>query len=91
MYRRCEDVVTRHVAGEVLLVPIRGRLVEMDRLFALNRVGEVVWQTLDGKHDVPAIRDAVVARFEVDPQRAETEVSEFLAALQAAGLITAEA
>jgi len=42
-YRHSEDVVTRQIVGETLLVPIRGDLAGSQRLFALDAVGEFIW------------------------------------------------
>jgi hypothetical protein len=86
-YRRNNDVVSRQVLDERLLVPIRGQLADLQQVFMLNPVAETIWQQLDGAHDVAAIRDVVVAEFEVEPEQAEADVAEFVAHLREAGLI----
>ena len=89
VYRREPDVVGRSVLGETLLVPIRGELADLQRLFALNPTAAYIWAQLDGAHDLAAVRDALVARFAVEPAQADAELTEFIAQLSAAGLIDA--
>jgi hypothetical protein len=86
VYRRSTDVRDRQVLDETLLVPIRGELADLQRIFALNPVAQHIWSQLDGERDLAAIRDTIVARFEVEPAQAEADLMEFVAELSAAGL-----
>lgn len=83
-----ENVVARRVADEDLLVPIRGRLADMQRIFALDPVASHIWSRLDGRTPLRAITASVVAEFEVDTEQAGHDVMAFVAALEAAGLVT---
>lgn len=86
-YRKSEDVIARQIAGETLLVPIRGDLAGMQRIFALDTVAEYIWQQLDTETSLQTIRDAVLANFEVSGEQAEVDIQEFIAELLEAGLI----
>jgi len=87
VYQRSQDLIKRQILGETLLVPIRGELADLQRIFALNPVAQHIWETLDGVRDLAAVRDSVVTHFEVQPARAEADVVEFISLLNAAGLI----
>jgi hypothetical protein len=87
VYRRSSDLIERQILGETLIVPIRGDLADLQRLFALNPTAEYIWAHLDGGHDLASVRDSMVARFEVEPAQAEADLAEFVAQLSAAGLI----
>jgi len=82
-----EEIVSREIAGETILVPIRGRLVDLQRIFSVNPVGAHIWQQLDGKRTLAEIRDSVLETFEVERERAETDVQEFVAELVEAELV----
>jgi len=82
------DVVTRDIAGETLLVPIKGHLVDMRQLFALEGVADFVWKNIDGINTVDDLCDLVTSRFEVDRAEATADVDEFLSSLKESGLIT---
>lgn len=85
--RRCPNVVLRRIAGETLLVPTGGELAQLQRIFVLDEVGEVVWELLDGRHSLADIVRAVTESFDVDADRARSDVVEFLSALAGAGLV----
>jgi len=86
-FRQNQDIIARQIAGETLLVPIRGDLAGMQRLFALDKVGEYIWQLLDAPIDCDLIVQSVLANFEVDQEQAQADVQGFLEELLAAGLI----
>lgn len=86
-FRRNGTIVERRIAGEFFLVPVRGRLADMQAIFALNRVGEFIWQHLGEHKNIPDICCEVVAAFEVANEEAETDVREFIGDLLEAGLI----
>jgi len=81
------EIVAREIAGETILVPIRGKLVDLQRIFTVNAVAAHIWQRLDGKRTLAAIRDSVLETFEVERERAEADIQEFVAELVEAGLI----
>lgn len=87
VYRRSGDIVNRQVLGDTLLVPIRGELADLQRIFALNPVARHIWDALDGERVLAAVRDSITAKFEVEPGQAEADLAEFIAQLSAAGLI----
>ena len=55
IYRKKKNFVTREVAGETLIVPLRGKLADMQRIFALDAVAAFIWQNLDGQQDLDRI------------------------------------
>jgi hypothetical protein len=87
LYRQRAEVVTRRVAGETLLVPVRGELADLRNLYALNEAGAFIWQRLDGRHALPDIQQAMVASLKVEPEQAGADLEEFVTGLRAAGLI----
>jgi len=85
--RPSPDVVARRVAGEYLLVPVRSGAAQMDYIFTANEVGSVIFRLLDGRRDGRAIARAISEEFQVDPERADLDVVEFLSTLLDARLI----
>jgi len=87
IYCKSEDVVARQIAGETLLVPVRGDLAGLQRIFALDKVAQFIWERLDGQSDLDDICAAVVAEFEVCEGKAQADAGRFIAELLDAGLI----
>ncbi len=88
VYRKREEVVTRKIAGEVILVPIRGKLADMQRIFSLNPVGEFIWEHLNGERNLDEIREALLSAFDVGREQAEADVHDFISQLLKEGLVT---
>jgi hypothetical protein len=87
VYRKSGQVITRAILDETLLVPIRGRLTDMQRIFALNPVARHIWSQLDGVRSLAVVRDGIVAKFDVEPAQAEADLSEFIEWLESESMI----
>ena len=90
-YVRNPDFVFRRIADEVILLPIRKNLGDLESIFTLNEVGARVWELLDGRRSVGEIRDLVVAEFEVTPEIAAADLLELLRHLEEIGAVLGEA
>lgn len=87
VYAKAEAIVQREIAGETLLVPVRGKLADMQRIFALDEVPVFIWDKLDGVKTVAELRDAIVNTFDVEPEHAACDLVEFIEELSKAGLV----
>lgn len=82
-----DDIVTRNIAGETIIVPVRANVGDLDSIFTLNEVGTIVWELIDGKTSVRQIVVAICNECDVAKEEAEKDVIELLGSLEAAGLI----
>jgi hypothetical protein len=78
--------VTRRIAGETIIVPVTGRVADLDFIYTLNEVGSFIWHLIDGRRSVQAIAEVVSAEYDVSLERAALDVDELLTALEAKGL-----
>ncbi len=81
------EIVSRKIAGESFLIPIRGKLADMQCIFSLNPVAEFIWRQLNGQNSLEEIRNRVVASFLVEKQQADEDLRDFIEGLLQAGLI----
>ena len=79
--------MTRDVAGETIVVPIKNKVGDLNSIFTLNEIGTVIWGLIDGRKSVSDIVDAVCETYEVEPEVAEKDTCEFLNTLKEAGLL----
>jgi hypothetical protein len=79
--------VTRSIAGETIIVPVRSGVGDLNSIYSLNEVGTAVWQLIDGRATVEQIIEALSDQYEVTTEQAAKDVSDYLAKLEAAGLI----
>jgi hypothetical protein len=91
IYRKKDDIVTRRIAGETLLVPIRSQVADMRNIFALTHsTAEFIWQQLDGKQNLQHIHQGILDNFQVENQQALSDLREFISRLLEAGIIEEE-
>ena len=81
------SIVSRNVAGEQILVPIRQKAGEIDSIYTLNEVASRIWELLDGEKQVEEIKNAIVEEFEVSQKEAEEDLLKFLQQLEEAGAV----
>ena len=79
--------VTRRIAGETIVVPIRAEAAQLDSVYVFNEVGARIWELIEGGQPEDAVVRSIVLEFEVTPERAREDVSAFLAVLSEAGLV----
>lgn len=84
-------MVTRQIAGETLLIPIRSQVADMQNIFALTHTSaEYIWQQLDGKQNLQQIHQGIMDNFQVEHQQSLSDLREFISRLLDAGIIEAE-
>jgi hypothetical protein len=81
------DYVDRSIAGDTIIVPIRGHVGDLNSIYNLNDVGTFIWKLIDGRTTVSQIVQAVHSEFEVTAEAAETDTLEFVGALESAGMV----
>jgi len=87
VFRRNDSLVTRDLAGEKVIIPVRGKVGDLGSIYTLNAVGGNVWNLVDGKRDVSEIVSALGNEYEVDSDTLATDVQALLADMQQEGLI----
>lgn len=86
-YVRSNSVVSRVIAGETLIVPVRGGVGDLASIYSLNQVASSIWNKLAQPCSQDKIVDRIEEEFAGDRQRVERDVMCFLSEMQAAGLV----
>ena len=88
-YRKDEDLVLERIRGELVLVPVRKRLADMERIFTLNESASRVWELIEPTRPVRDIRDYMVQEFNVPLDLAHRDLLALLNQLRELGAIHA--
>jgi len=86
-YVKDTDLVTRNVAGETIIVPIRNKVGDLGSIYTLNEVGSTIWQLIDGKKTGSQIAEEICMTYNVTSEEAKKDTSAFLKSLEEAGLL----
>ena len=86
--RKDDELVSRRIAGETIIVPIRGKVADLQHIYILNPVAEYIWERLDGRTSLNELLQGILETFDVGPDQAEGELQAFVSELVEAGLAT---
>jgi coenzyme PQQ synthesis protein D (PqqD) len=78
IYTKNQDFVSREVAGEFILVPIRRQLNEVNSLYVLNETGAALWRRIDGKHAAREIIEDFSKEFDVTREQIEKDFNSLI-------------
>jgi hypothetical protein len=87
LFTRSRTVVSRVVAGETLIVPVRGKVGDLASIYSFNGTGSLVWQLLEGSRTLAELASAVEREYEVGHEQAQHDVTQFLDDMLSVGLL----
>lgn len=87
-YHRDQNIVSRKIGDEVILVPINRKLVDVSAIYLLqDSVSIRIWELIDGRRKVQEIKEIICKEFKVDSKQAEEDLTKFLKQLEKIGAI----
>ena len=91
-YVRSDSVVSRVIAGETLIVPVRKGVGDLASIYSLNEVASTIWHAIVQPRSKDELVELIEQEFAGGRGRVEEDVETFLAEMQSVGLVsTAEA
>ncbi|MBW2594448.1 MAG: PqqD family protein [Deltaproteobacteria bacterium] len=88
VYSKSDSIVSRKIADEFILVPIRQNVGDLESIYTLNETAAYIWELIDGKTKVEKIKEKLIEEFEVTPEEAEKDIVEHLMQLEEINAIT---
>lgn len=82
-YRKNDSFVSRRIAGETILVPIRRGVGNLDSIYTLNEAASFIWERIDGTMTVKDLQAALLEEFDVGPEAAASDLEAFLSDMTA--------
>jgi hypothetical protein len=73
-YRKTDLFVSRRIAEEAVLVPLRQHKGDYDHIYSLNETAACAWSLLDGNRTLTSIVKQIVTDYEVEEAEAAQEV-----------------
>ncbi len=84
---RSDNVVSRIIAGETLIVPVRRGTADLASLYSFNGVGSTIWEALEKPRTVDELVALIADTYDVSPEKAREDLQVFLKEAQAAGVV----
>jgi hypothetical protein len=84
---RSDSVVSRVIADETLIVPIRRGVGDLQSIYSLNAVASAIWNEMSEPRDKNEIVQLIEREFDSPREVVSSDVDSFLAEMTAAGLV----
>ena len=84
---RASAVVSREIAGEMLAVPVRHGVGDLDSVYTFNELGARLWLMLEQWRSTGELADWVRANYQVSAEQAFADVARFVAELREERLV----
>lgn len=85
--RSSRNVVSRVVADEALVVPIRGGAGDLDSIYSFNDSGTKLWVMIEEGRSAAELAEYLETSYGITADQARTDAENFLAELSGEGLI----
>ena len=90
VYKKSEDVVSREIAGELIIVPVTSGIGDLDdEIYTLNETGRVIWDLLDGKRTLRHIAGDIEEKYDAPSGDIERDVQGLVAELSKRRIVIA--
>ena len=86
-YVRSDSVVSRVIAGETLIVPIRRGVGDLASIYSLNEIATAVWSAIEEPRSKSEIVQGIEAEFNTADAQVDADVTTFLEEMRSAGLV----
>jgi hypothetical protein len=87
LFTRSRSVVSRVVAGETLIVPVRGKVGDLASIYSFNGTGSLIWQMLEQPRELADLIAGVEREYEVEHEPVQKDVARFLEDMLSVGLV----
>ena len=84
------NMVFRQIDDEVILVPIRRNVADLESIYTLNPLAARIWELIDGKRKIKDIKNVILQEYEVDEEKVEKDLLEFLTQLEEIKAVVAD-
>lgn len=85
---KSDDIVMRNVGGEMILVPIRANVGDLDSVYTLSTVAARVWTLLDGSRTLDEIAALLTGEYDVSHETLRADLEELIASLESSSLVS---
>lgn len=86
LYVRVNAVVARYVAGETLVLPVRGNIGDLACFYSFNGTGTTIWEALEKPNTLKDLCGVLDRKYDVGAKKAQEDVALFVREICSLGL-----
>jgi hypothetical protein len=88
IYTKKPNFIMRKLGNEVLLIPIRNNVGDLENVYSLNSVGAYIYEIIDGVKDVSEICKMVSTKCNASEENLEEDIYKFIQELNESLIIS---
>lgn len=85
---RNSDFIFRKIVDEMVLVPIRQNVADLNAIFTLNDLGSFIWEKLGNPSTLTELEEAVLTNYDADILIVKRDLEVFLHEMAEIGAIS---
>ena len=86
---RNKNFIFRQIVEEMVLVPIRQNVADLDSIYTLNELGAFIWERLETPTSAAELQDDILEDFDVDAATVQSDLAIFMEELERIGAVDA--
>jgi len=86
---RNKNFIFRQIVEEMVLVPIRQNVADLDSIYTLNELGVFIWERLETPTSAAELQDEILEDFDVDAATVQSDLVNFMEELERIGAVEA--
>ena len=86
---RNKNFIFRQIVEEMVLVPIRQNVADLDSIYTLNELGVFIWVRLETPISAAELQDDILEDFDVDAATVQSDLTIFIQELERIGAVEA--
>ena len=86
---RNKNFIFRQIVEEMVLVPIRQNVADLDSIYTLNELGAFIWERLETPTSAAELQDDILEDFDVDAATVQSDLTIFIQELERIGAVEA--
>ena len=77
----------RKIAGQAVVVPLGGRVVEFNGIITLSESGAKLWEKMQCETTISELVEAITSEYNIDVNTARNDIKEFIASMRLKNLL----
>ncbi|MFC1658044.1 PqqD family protein [Candidatus Omnitrophota bacterium] len=77
-FRKSHSIIFRTVGEEIIIITPEGRKRDLEKIYIITGVGVCMWNLVNGKRSLGAIRNRLLKEFDVSPNKLDKDLILFI-------------
>jgi len=87
LFKKKNGFVEKAVGNEIVIVPLVGKVAQMEKVFSLNEIGAFIYNCLNTKKTTDELLSLILNEFEIDRETALNDLELFISKAVKIGIV----